>query len=155
MAFHWLAAAYTFARQFGKSYRTLASPLSSTEIWISQEWIRMLFSLCYVPTEKMVEYCGIVVISRLENMTRIQTSTVADGVYEEESEDKPQPDKVEESEGWLDKIFSFMEYLDRTWIGRKILSTAVNKGQKFSRRNPLFPLELWNQVNTELSMDEG
>jgi hypothetical protein len=32
---------------------------------------------------------------------------------------------------------------------------SCQEGQKFNRRKPLFPLELWNQVEVEMSMDEG
>ncbi len=45
--------------------------------------------------------------------------------------------------------------MDGTWIGRKNLSTAVNKGQKFNSRKPLFSLEMWNQVDVVMSMEEG
>ena len=118
----------------------------------------MMYSL-YVPVNKVVEYYETVIILKLEDMTRSQSSSVADGGDDKENEDKPLPDNGEEAEGswsfWMDEILSFVEYMDRTWIGRKDLSTAANKGQRFSRRKPLFPLDLWNQVDVEMSVDHG
>ncbi len=85
MASKWLAAAFIFATQFGKSFFYIVLDF--------QKCIIMLYSLCYVPMEKVIEYYETVVMARLEDVTRTQASTVADGGDEEEYEDKPQSDK--------------------------------------------------------------
>jgi hypothetical protein len=55
--------------QFGKSFFYIALDF--------QECIIILYSLCYV--EKVVEYYETLVMARLEDVTRTQASTVADG----------------------------------------------------------------------------
>jgi hypothetical protein len=62
-------------------------------------------------------------------------------------------DSLEDKRPWTDyieEIMSFIEYMDRTWIGGKNLS--ANGLQNESCRRPMFTDDLWNQTEEELAL---
>lgn len=110
-----------------------------------QEWIRMIYSLSFVPLDKVVQYYDSVIMDKMYAMT---------------SEGEPSTDDgdggSDEKGAWFevyDEIVVFVEYMDRTWIGRKHPPTRGNTIQKDGRRKPLYVHELWNQVEEEMVLD--
>jgi len=88
-----------------------------------QEWVYMLYSLCYVPPEDLVQAYENVLLPIIFN-------------------------KTQEGEDWEEgeeQFSALIEYLDRTWIGRK----PITRQQNQPRRKPLFEIKLWNQVYHE------
>jgi hypothetical protein len=48
---------------------------------------------------------------------------------------------------------TFIEYMDRTWLGGKNLQASANGLQNESCRRPMFTHDLWNQTEEELALD--
>jgi hypothetical protein len=108
-----------------------------------QEWIRMIYALSYVPVNRVVHFYDKVILAKLDAMTSAgDPSSTGDSL-----EDKgPWTDYIEE-------IMTFIEYMDRTWIGRKSLQASANGVQNVNRRRPMFTHDLWNQTEEELTLD--
>ena len=85
-----------------------------------QEWVYMLYALCYVPPDDVVSAYENVLLPIILNMTQ----------------------EGGDWEGGEDQFGVLIDYLDRTWIGRK----PITRQQNQSRRKPLFAIKLWNQV---------
>jgi hypothetical protein len=111
-----------------------------------QEWVHMVYSLSFVPTESVVAYYDKVILPRVE--AKIFNADQTEDETEEETEDDGS------WRYWRDEIQLFVTYLDRTWIGRKIPQSASLQDDTVRRGRPLFKHELWNQVKITVGEPE-
>jgi hypothetical protein len=111
-----------------------------------QEWIHMVYGLCYVPLDKLVSYYDSAVMQRMEE--KVSKSTQESQTKDEEhgEEENTTNDNYGSWSFWQDEIPVFMAYLDRTWIGRKPVRLFKSQANMEKRGRPLFAHELWNQV---------
>jgi hypothetical protein len=112
-----------------------------------QEWIHMVYALCYVPLDSLVTYYESVILQRLE-----------DKINHPSLEDQPEDQEEEQGDDdgswpfWQDEIQFFVAYIDRTWIGRKQASRG--KTQERRRGKPMMSHDVWNQVQVITENDD-
>jgi hypothetical protein len=126
-----------------------------------QMWINMVAALSYVPVDQVAEYYDSVILQILaEHEQQAEEDSSTDDEEEqgeeEEEEDKDEEVKEEEQDGgsWtysMVEIRSFVEYLEKTWLGKKI-QVSTRNSVTVTQKKPLFPVQLWSQfrlVSTE------
>lgn len=105
-------------------------------------------ALSYVPPEKVVEYYETVILQMLEDKEQEAESSSEE---DKEAEEK----KVNNSWGeCVERIYTFVDYADRTWIGKRS-QVSTRNATAVSRRKPLFQHQLWNQFKLVVTKEEA
>ena len=117
-----------------------------------QTWVNLIASLAYVPTDKIIEYYETVVLKILDKKEAEAEEA------EENGEEDGEEGNGEEAAGfwspWFDDIYSYVDYLERTYIGKRSAVTTRNTTNAVPRRKPLYPHSLWNQFKLVTADEE-
>jgi hypothetical protein len=100
-----------------------------------QELVYMVYTLSFVPQDKIVDYYEEVILQRIEDKTSLEAGEDGDAVLDEDTEDDTC------WRFWQRQLDAFVAYLDHTWIGRK----AARSGR---RGRSLIAHDVWNQYET-------
>ena len=117
-----------------------------------QTWVNMIAALSYVPTERVVKYYETVILGILEEKETEEVKEAEEDEVEEEEGKEGEPDDNTWA-SWLKEIYSYIDYIETTYIGKRSVNSTRNQ-TTVPRRKPLFKHNLWNQFKLVTTEEE-